>query len=358
MSIIMEPGASDYQIRNVVKKMKTYGVDVLKVKGKYQTFLGAIGDESRLDFDALSAMDGVERTNPVQIDVKYPLVNRRFKNDDTIVEIGDGKTNKVYIGGEKPVYIAGPCSVESLEQMREVAGYVANLAAKDNYGQYMLRGGVWKPRTNPHTFQGLGEEGLNILARIRDEFGLPVVTEGMREEHMQKIADSADAIQIGARHMQAYDLLKAAGKTGKPVIFKKGTDHSVEEFLQASEYILVGGNGKGQSGIVFCPRGSHTKDVKYIRNRPDTEALLVLSAETYFPAIFDPSHSIGRREYVGNVSAAAMAMGAHGLLIEVHPDPQKAMTDAMQQVTPGEFKQIVNACNGIHKMRREYDILR
>jgi len=322
MSVVMKSGTSDYQIQAVVERMKTYGVDVHISKGKYQVFLGAIGDESGIDFEAISAMEGVERTSPIQKDVKYPLVSRRFCPENKDVMIGGNGTNALYVGNGKPVYIAGPCSVESLDQMRNVAEHVANISVKDGYAQYMLRGGVWKPRTNPHTFQGLGDEGIKILEKVRREFGLPVLTEGMREEHMPLISENLDAIQIGARNMQNYDLIKAAGKTGKPVIFKKGTDHTVEEFLQASEYILVGGNGKGQSGIVFCPRGSFTKDSKYIRNRPDMECLPVISHESYFPAIFDPSHSIGKKELVGKVSAAAMIMGAQGLLIEVHPDPK------------------------------------
>ncbi len=354
MSIIMKPGASEYQIQQVVKKMKSYGVDVHISKGKYQTFLGAIGKESKIDFDTVAAMEGVERPNPIQMDVKYPLSSRAFNPDDKTVIIGGEGTKKVEIGAERPVYIAGPCAVESKYQMRKVAEYIAEIREKDSYAQYMLRGGAWKPRTNPHTFSGLEEKGIKILKEVRDEFEIPVVTEGMREAHMPIIAEHLDAIQIGARHMQAFELIKSAGKTGIPIIFKKGTDHEIEEYLQANDHIIVAGNGKG-SNIVLCPRGSYTKDKKYIRNRPDLEAIPVLKNESYFPVIFDPSHSIGKREHVGKVSAAAMAMGSYGLLIEVHPNPKKAKTDPQQQVTLQEFSEIAKFCNEVHALSRKYE---
>lgn len=275
-------------------------------------------------------VEGIEKLPGVELvlnpKVKYPLASREFKKDDTIVEIG----GKAKLGGGYFSVIAGPCSVESEEQIMSVAEFVKKEGAS------ALRGGAFKPRTNPYSFQGLGKEGLRLLAKAREATGLPIVTEVMDTRDVKDVAEVADALQVGARNMQNFPLLKELGKIDKPVVLKRGFGNTVEEWFQAAEYILLGGNGN----VILCERGIRTFE-NATRFTLDIAAIPVAKKKVHLPVIGDPSHPAGKRDLVEPLALAIVAAGADGLIVEVHPDPDKALSDAAQQLTFEQFKEMM-----------------
>lgn len=273
--------------------------------------------------EEVKSLPGVELV--LNVNNKYPLASRDFKNEDTVVEIGKAK-----LGGTYFTVIAGPCSVESKDQILSVAQFVK----KEGVGA--LRGGAYKPRTNPYSFQGLGEEGLRLLEKAREVTGLPIVTEVMDTRDVEKVAKVADALQVGARNMQNFPLLKELGKTNKPVILKRGFGNTVEEWIQASEYVLLGGNGN----VVLCERGIRTFE-NSTRFTLDISAIPVAKKKSHLPVIGDPSHPAGKRDLVEPLALAIVAAGANGLIVEVHPNPDKALSDAAQQLTFEQFKELM-----------------
>ena len=276
-------------------------------------------------------MAGVEKT--VRITEKYKLVSRDFHPLDTVIDV-DG----VKIGGDELVVMAGPCSVESYEQLHAAAEAVKNAGAK------ILRGGAYKPRTSPYDFQGLGEEGLKLLRQVADEFGMKVVTEIVDREDIELVEKYADILQVGARNMQNFQMLKALGKCNKPVMLKRGLSATISEWLNAAEYIMVGGN----ENVIFCERGIRTYET-YTRNTLDLSAVAAIKELSHLPIIVDPSHGTGRRSMIAPMSKAGIAAGADGLMIEVHPHPEVALSDGNQSLTPEDFKILMSNLTEIAK---------
>ncbi|MCS6909419.1 MAG: 3-deoxy-7-phosphoheptulonate synthase [Anaerolineales bacterium] len=323
MIIVMQHQATAAQIAAVVARVEAVGYRASLIKGEERTVIGVIGDDRPIDREQFEALDGVEKTVPIL--KPFKLASREMHPADTLVSL-DG----IKVGGPRLVVIAGPCSVESRSQILETA-----LAVKEA-GATALRGGAFKPRTSPYSFQGLGEEGLQYLAEARDMTGLPIVTEAMSEEQVTLVARYADVIQIGARNMQNYDLLRAAGKADKPVLLKRGMMSTIEELLMSAEYILAGGNSR----VMLCERGIRTFE-RYTRNTTDINAIPVIKQLTHLPVLLDPSHGTGKWEYVIPVARAAIAAGADGLLVEVHPNPVEALSDGAQSLKPEKFAQLV-----------------
>lgn len=324
MVIVMKAGAKEEQIQHVVDRLHEFGLKEHISKGEERTIIGAIGDERVLRTVPLDALPGVEKV--LSILKPYKLASRDFKLDNTIIKIGDVK-----IGGEKLTIMAGPCAVETEDQMMTIANAVKSSGAE------ILRGGAFKPRTGPYSFQGLEADGLNILDKVRKETGLLIVTEVMSTEHVELVAQTTDILQIGARNMQNFMLLKAVGQIRKPVLLKRGMSATIEEFLLAAEYILSEGN----NNVILCERGIRTFET-YTRNTLDINAIPVLKQLSHLPVIVDPSHGTGRRELVSPISKAAIAAGADGLMIEVHHDPETSMTgDGIQSMLPDQFAQLM-----------------
>jgi 3-deoxy-7-phosphoheptulonate synthase len=323
MIVVMKQGASRAQITNVTARIEQLGGRAHISEGKERTIIGIIGNGRPLDQEQLERLDGVERTVPVLRPFK--LASRDFHPQDTVVPI-----NGIAVGGKKLVVMAGPCAVESREQVLEAARAVREAGAK------ILRGGAFKPRTSPYSFQGMGEEGLKILAAAREETGLAVVTEVMAPEQVPLVTTYADILQIGARNMQNYALLHAVGESQRPVLLKRGMMSTVEELLMSAEYILSHGNDR----VMLCERGIRTFE-KYTRNTLDINAVPLLKQLTHLPVIVDPSHGTGKWELVGPVSKAAVAAGADGLILEVHPHPSRAMSDGAQSLKPAAFSQLM-----------------
>ncbi len=323
MIIVMKSTATEEEINHVLEKIKDAGLAVHISKGKERTIVGAIGDEEVLASIPLEAMPGVENVMPIL--KPYKLVGRELKSDDTIIDV-----RGVPIGGKEVVVMAGPCSVESRESLLESARDVSASGAR------ILRGGAFKPRTSPYSFQGLGVEGLKYLAEAREETGLPVISELMDPRDLDVICEYVDIIQIGARNMQNFMLLKELGRVDKPVLLKRGLSATIKELLMSAEYIAANGNGN----IILCERGIRTFETA-TRNTLDLSAVPVLKAESHLPVVVDPSHAVGTWEFVAPVSRAAVAVGADGLLIEVHPDPENAMSDGAQSLKPGKFAALI-----------------
>ncbi len=323
MIIVMKKSATEDEINNVLQKIKDAGLAVHVSKGKERTIVGAIGDEALLGSIPLKAIGGVEKVMPIL--KPYKLVGRELKNTDTIIDAGGVK-----IGGNEVVVMAGPCSVESRESILESARNVSASGAR------ILRGGAFKPRTSPYSFQGLGVEGLKYMAEARKETGLPVISELMDPRDLDVLCEYVDIIQIGARNMQNFRLLKELGRVDKPVLLKRGLSATIKELLMSAEYIAANGNDK----IILCERGIRTFETA-TRNTLDLSAVPVLKAESHLPVIIDPSHAVGFWQYVGPVSRAAIAVGADGLLIEVHPDPENAFSDGAQSLKPGKFASLI-----------------
>ena len=324
MIVVMSPSATKENLDSVIEKIESLNLQTHLSTGKERTIVGVIGDKKIIANLEMEMMDGVEKT--VHITEKYKMVSREFEPADTVIDI-DG----VKIGGKEIVVMAGPCAVESPEQLRESARAVKNCGAK------ILRGGAFKPRTSPYDFQGLGEEGLKLLRSTADEFGMKVVTEIVDSNDIELLECYSDILQVGARNMQNFQLLKALGKSKKPVMLKRGLSATISEWLNAAEYIVSGGNDK----LIFCERGIRTYET-YTRNTLDLSAVAAIKELSHFPIVVDPSHGTGRRTMIAPMSKAAIAAGADGLIIEVHPHPEKAMSDGNQSLAPKDFEKLMS----------------
>ncbi len=330
MIIVMENGASNEQIDGVVRKIKEFGLESNVSRGTERTVIGAIGDERKLDQEMIDALPGVE--NSMHIVKPYKIVAREWHKQNTVIDI-----KGVPLGGNQIQIISGPCSVETPEQMNASAKFVREAGCR------LMRGGAFKPRTSPYTFQGKGVEGLDLFRKAADQYELPIVTELMDVRMLDTFLEyGVDVIQIGTRNMQNFDLLKEVGRISTPVILKRGMSATISEWLMAAEYIAAGGN----HNIIFCERGIRTFET-YYRNVLDVTAVPVLKKETHLPVIIDPSHAGGKAWMVPALSRAAIAAGADGLLVEMHPKPCEAWCDADQALNPEELKQLMGELKGI-----------
>ena len=332
MIIVMTAGAAPADINRVVGKVTERGLKVHLSEGRFVTIIGVVGDKKLLQDVPLEAMSGVEKV--VAITSGYKLASRQFKPENSVIDV-DG----VQIGGNKLVVMAGPCAVESREQLLESAAIVKQAGAT------FLRGGAYKPRTSPYSFQGLEEQGLKFLAEAREVTGLKIVTEVVDPQSVSVVAEYADVLQIGARNMQNFQLLKTVGRAGKPVLLKRGIAATIEEWLNAAEYVMNEGNYK----VMLCERGIRTFETA-TRNTLDLSAVAVLKNACHLPIIVDPSHGTGHWKLVRPMARAAVAAGADGLMIEVHPTPDEAMSDGMQSLTPENFTALMTEIDGIAKV--------
>jgi 3-deoxy-7-phosphoheptulonate synthase len=323
MVIVMQHGASAKQISAIVARVEALGYRAHLVQGEERTIIGVIGDDRPIERTAFETLDGVDKTIPIL--KPFKMASRDMHAQDTHVAL-DG----VKIGGPQIVIMAGPCSVETREQIIETA-----IAVKEA-GAHALRGGAFKPRSSPYSFQGLGAEGLELLAEARQVTGLPIVTEVMSPDQIPLVMRYADMLQIGARNMQNYALLQAVGKANHPVLLKRGMMSTIEELLMSAEYILSNGNSR----VVLCERGIRTFE-KYTRNTTDINAVPVIKQMSHLPVVIDPSHGTGKWEYVAAVALAGIAAGADGLIVEVHPHPEEAWSDGAQSLKPEKFAQLV-----------------
>lgn len=324
MIIVLKAGATDREIRLIEEKIKSHGLSAHISKGTERTIIGAIGDERHVDAEAFEGLEYVEKV--LRILKPYKLVSRDFRKEDTVITVRGQK-----IGGSALALFAGPCSVEGRDMMVGIAGKVAASGAT------FLRGGAFKPRTSPYAFQGLGEEGLKYLAEARDATGLPVATELMDPRDIDLVARYADVIQIGARNMQNFRLLTEVGKLDKPVILKRGLSATIVEWLMSAEYIASEGNQR----IILCERGIRTYE-QATRNTFDVSAIPVVKDLSHLPVIADPSHAAGKMSLVEPLSAAAIAAGADGLMVEVHGHPETALSDGPQSLRPDAFHDMVS----------------
>lgn len=331
MVAVLKQGVSQEKIDALSAWLEGKGLSVNIAVGKYQTIVGLIGDTSIIDVEKLEAMEIVDTVKIISEPFKN--ANRKFHSDDTVITIGDVK-----IGGGNFAVIAGPCSIESEEQILEVAKKVKE------YGAGMLRGGAFKPRTSPYDFQGMRAEGINLLVEAKKITGMPIVTEIMDASHIPLFED-VDVIQVGARNMQNFELLKELGKLDKPILLKRGLANTLKEFLMSVEYIMAGGNQK----VILCERGIRTFET-YTRNTLDISAVPMLRELTHLPIIIDPSHATGVASLVKPMALAATAAGADGLMIEVHNDPENALCDGPQSLTPEKFKDVMNKVNAIREV--------
>ena len=320
MVVILKQNYTQEQMEEAVRSMEAGGVKVMVSKGSETTILGAEGDASALDEEFLSQLPGVERV--MRVTEPFKKANRKYHPDDSVISLGRGAT----VGGKKLCVIAGPCSVENEEQIVGVAKSV------QHSGAAALRGGAYKPRTSPYAFQGMGTRGVDLLLEAREATGLPIVTELMSPDQIPLFEDCVDVIQIGARNMQNFDLLKKVGKTSKPILLKRGLSSTIEEWLMSAEYILAGGN----PNVILCERGIRTFET-YTRNTLDLSAVLAVKQMSHLPVVVDPSHACGKAWMVERMSLAAVAAGADGLMIEVHNDPKNALCDGAQSITPAQF---------------------
>ena len=321
MIAVIKPGVTEEQLNNLIDWFKSQGLRVHISEGEYRTVLGLIGDTTKVDTDLLSGLDIIESVT--RISEPYKNANRKFHPDDSIIDVGGVK-----IGGGNFAFIAGPCSVESEEQIVEVAKAVKASGAS------LLRGGAFKPRTSPYDFQGLKADGIDLLLKAKEATGMPIVTEIMSAEHLP-LFENVDLIQVGARNMQNFELLKALGKIDKPILLKRGLANTMKEFLMSAEYIMAGGN----ENIILCERGIRTYET-YTRNTLDLSAVPMLKELSHLPVIVDPSHATGIARMVKPMAMAAAACGADGLMIEVHNDPKHALCDGAQSLTPEQFDDV------------------
>jgi 3-deoxy-7-phosphoheptulonate synthase len=330
MLVVMKHGASQSDIDAVVRRIEEMGYEARPMPGAQRTAVGLVGNDGRVDSSRIEGLSGVAQV--IHVTQPYKQVSREWKPEDTIVSIAPG----VNIGGDEVVVMAGPCSVESEEQIVKTARLVRDAGAA------CLRGGAFKPRSSPYSFQGLGKEGLKMLALARRETGLAVVTEAMDEEGADLVAEYGDCIQIGARNMQNYSLLKFVARLGKPVLLKRGPAATINELLLSAEYILAGGN----PNVILCERGVRTFDTA-VRNMFDLTAVPVVQGLSHLPIVADPSHGTGVRDMVIPMARAAVAAGASGILVEVHPDPERALSDGAQSLYPAQFEQLVTELRSI-----------
>ena len=332
MIIVLRPGVTDKEIQHVIDRIKDLGLEVNVSRGIHRTVIGVIGEEDVLRLTPLEAMPGVEKVMPVL--APYKLASREFQLEDTIIRVKDAQ-----IGGGTFTVMAGPCAVESREMLLEIA-----IAVK-RAGATVLRGGAFKPRTSPYSFQGLGEEGLKLLKEASERTGLPVATEVMDTREVPLVAEYVDILQIGARNMQNFSLLNEVGKTDKPIILKRGLSATVKELLMSAEYILSQGNHQ----VILCERGvkSFEDSVRFVL---DISAIPNVKGISHLPILVDPSHSTGRWDLVGPVSRAAVAVGADGLLVEVHNCPEKALSDGAQSLLPEKFRSMMDDLRRLAKV--------
>jgi 3-deoxy-7-phosphoheptulonate synthase len=324
MVVVMQQGATDEQIQHVIDRLVALGFDVHRSTGASQTVLGAVGVRPDYDPREFQLLEGVREV--VRISVPYKLVSRAFRPEGTVIDLPHG----VKIGGPEVVVAAGPCSVESPEQIETIAGHVARCGAK------ILRGGAFKPRTSPYSFQGMGEKALEMLRNAADRHHLLVVSEVMDPSQVQMMLPMVDILQVGARNMQNYHLLRALGEVRKPVLLKRGMSATIEELLLSAEYIMAGGNHK----VILCERGIRTFET-YTRNTLDIAAIPVIKKLSHLPIFTDPSHGTGLRDKVSPMARASVAAGADGLLIEVHHDPEHALSDGAQSLFVEQFAQLM-----------------
>lgn len=321
MIAVIKPGVTEEQLNNLVDWFKSQGLRVHVSEGEFRTVLGLIGDTTKVDIDLLSGLDIIESVT--RISEPFKNANRKFHPDDSVIDVGGVK-----IGGGNFAFIAGPCSVESESQIVEVAKAVKASGAS------LLRGGAFKPRTSPYDFQGLKADGIDLLLKAKEATGMPIVTEIMSTEHLP-LFENVDLIQVGARNMQNFELLKALGKIDKPILLKRGLANTMKEFLMSAEYIMAGGN----ENIILCERGIRTYET-YTRNTLDLSAVPMLKELSHLPVIVDPSHATGIARMVKPMAMAAAACGADGLMIEVHNDPKHALCDGAQSLTPEQFDDV------------------
>lgn len=332
MVIVMSHKATKENVDKVLEKLAANGLKADISKGEEVTIIGVIGDKKKIGNLEMNMMEGVEKT--VRITEKYKLASRSFHPEDTVVDV-DG----VKIGGKKIVVMAGPCSVESVEQLREAA------KAVKAGGASFLRGGAFKPRTSPYDFQGLADEGLKLLRQVANEEGLKVVTEIVDKDDIELVGKYADVFQVGARNMQNFQMLKALGKTNKPVMLKRGLSATISEWLNAAEYIMAGGN----HNVILCERGIRTYET-FTRNTLDLSAVAAVKELSHLPIIVDPSHGTGRWQMVQPMARAAVAAGCDGLIIEVHPHPEVALSDGDQSLKPKKFNLLMKELGKIAKV--------
>ncbi len=324
MVIVMKPEATEEQLKEVISKIEELGYKPHVIYGATRNVIGAVGDErGKFILQSLEVMDGVEAVIPIL--KPYKLASKEVKKDKTIIDV-----KGVSIGGNEVIVIAGPCAVEDEEQIIKTATTVKS------YGAHILRGGAYKPRTSPYSFQGLGEEGLKMLKKASEFANMPVVTEVINPEHVDLVCEYVDILQIGTRNSQNFELLKRVGQASKPVILKRGMSMTIKEWLMSAEYILSEGN----MNVILCERGIRTFEAA-TRNTLDLAAVAVLKEETHLPVIVDPSHATGYAKYVGPMSCAAVAAGADGIMIEVHPQPEKAFSDGPQSLNFKSFAEII-----------------
>jgi len=323
MLVVMQSHATEEQIREVCKRIESLGLKAHPMPGSLRTAIGITGNKGAIDLGILESLPGVIEC--IQVSKPYKLVSRDTKEEDTILRIPT-PSGDVIIGGDKIALVAGPCAVETEEQCLAIAERVKKSGAR------LFRGGAYKPRTSPYSFQGLGEEGLKILSKVRKKYGFGIVTEAIDNESLDLVEEYADVIQIGARNMQNFSLLKRAGRAKKPVLLKRGMSATLDEFLMAAEYILSEGN----YNVMLCERGVRTFS-DFSRNTLDLAVVPAVKKRSHLPIFVDPSHGTGKRHKVLPLSRAAVAVGADGLLIEVHHEPDKALSDGMQSLLPEEF---------------------
>lgn len=334
MIAVLKNGTTDKQIENLSNWIKAQGLDVHLSKGSHHIILGLIGDTSKIDAELVESLDIVESVK--RISEPFKSANRKFHPDNSIINVGNTS-----VGGDIFAIMAGPCSVESEEQVMEIARSVKASGAT------MLRGGAFKPRTSPYDFQGLKADGIELLLKAKKETGLPIVTEIMNANHLP-LFDEVDVIQVGARNMQNFELLKELGRTNKPILLKRGLANTLKELLMSAEYIMAGGN----ENIILCERGIRTFET-YTRNTLDLSAVPMLKELTHLPIIIDPSHATGVARLVKPMAMAAAACGADGLMIEVHNDPAHALCDGAQSLTPEAFAKVTSAVSRVLDAVRE-----
>jgi len=323
MLVVMKPHATEAEIEAVVEKIRGLGLTPHPIPGAQRVAIGVTGNKGGIETAQFETMPGV--ADAIRVSQPFKLVSREVKEEDTVIDVGG-----VPLGGKALAVMAGPCSVESKEQILEVAHAVKAAGAR------FLRGGAYKPRTSPYEFQGLAEEGLKLLALAREQTGLKVVTEVMDAETLPMVADYADVLQLGARNMQNFSLIRRLGAIRKPILLKRGPSATIREWLMAAEYVVAGGNYQ----VALCERGIRTFETM-TRNTLDLNAVPVLKALTHLPVIVDPSHGIGLRAHVAAMARAGIAAGADGIIVEVHPRPEQALSDGQQSLLPREFEELM-----------------
>ena len=334
MIAVIKKGTSEKQLENLTSWLRSQGLDIHLSIGSTHTIVGLVGDTSKIDADLLESLDIVESVK--RISEPFKSANRKFHPDDSVISVGDTS-----VGGDIFTFIAGPCSVESEEQVIEIARAVKAAGAT------MLRGGAFKPRTSPYDFQGLKADGIELLLKAKKETGLPIVTEIMNANHLPLFED-VDVIQVGARNMQNFELLKELGRTKKAILLKRGLANTLKELLMSAEYIMAGGN----ENVILCERGIRTFET-YTRNTLDLSAIPLLHELSHLPVIVDPSHATGAARLVRPMALAAAAGGANGLMIEVHNDPKNALCDGAQSITPDAFAELVTSATRVIEITKE-----